>query len=79
MFCCQCVREILCKLSDHKDVDNAGEKEDRILSVLFDFDCLGRTTPTMSYIVSEKRIWRELVQVRQIYIIPANSDQSDPS
>lgn len=41
----ECVREILCKLSDHRDVDNAG-----------------RTTPTMSYIVSEKRIWRELVQ-----------------
>jgi len=41
----ECVREILCKLSDHKDVDNAG-----------------RTTPTMSYIVSEKRVWRELVQ-----------------
>jgi len=41
----ECVREILCKLSDHKDVENAG-----------------RTTPTMKYIVSEKRIWRELVQ-----------------
>merc|ERR1712223_2038151 len=41
----ECVREILCKLSDHRDVDNAG-----------------RTTPTMSYIVAEKRIWRELVQ-----------------
>jgi len=41
----ECVREILCKLSDHRDVENAG-----------------RTTPTMKYIVSEKRIWRELVQ-----------------
>jgi len=41
----ECVREILCKLSDHRDVENAG-----------------RTTPTMNYIVSEKRIWRELVQ-----------------
>ena len=25
MRCPQCVREILCKLSDHRDVDNAGE------------------------------------------------------
>lgn len=41
----ECVREILCKLSDHRDVENAG-----------------RSTPTMKYIVSEKRIWRELVQ-----------------
>jgi len=41
----ECVREILCKLSDYRDVENAG-----------------RTTPTMKYIVSEKRIWRELVQ-----------------
>ena len=27
MMCSQCVREILCKLSDHRDVDNAGEKQ----------------------------------------------------
>jgi len=41
----ECVREILCRLSDYKDVDNAG-----------------RATPTMQFIVKEKRIWRELVQ-----------------
>merc|ERR1712038_1874678 len=39
------VREILCRLSDYKDVDNAG-----------------LATPTMQFIVKEKRIWRELVQ-----------------
>jgi len=41
----ECVREILCRLSDYKDVDSAG-----------------RATPTMQFIVKEKRIWRELVQ-----------------
>jgi len=41
----ECVREILCRLSDYKDVDNAG-----------------LATPTMQFIVKEKRIWRELVQ-----------------
>jgi len=41
----ECVREILCRLSDYRDVDNAG-----------------RATPTMQFIVKEKRIWRELVQ-----------------
>ena len=29
----------------------------------------GRTTPTMNYIVSEKRIWRELVQVSMITLL----------
>ena len=45
-------------------MDNAGEQteaqhSDRVIKLA---SSQGRTTPTMSYIVSEKRVWRELVQ-----------------
>lgn len=41
----ECLREILCRLGQDRDVVSAG-----------------KATPTMGYIVEERRIWRELVE-----------------